>query len=172
MSPEPAMSPHRDTQQDGATSARRLPTNILLVGLVTHPDDLQEMSEVEKRDMKRITNLREIFDHVFTIAEYATRPDVNYHSASKVGRKGAENLAGLLKRKKQVIKWVMVEHIRMFNGYYQKLVMPNAGKVRHVALDRAVSSMLPLPSPMSPMSPLIPGTGGFHLRFNGSQCAC
>jgi hypothetical protein len=130
------------------------------------------MSDVEERDMKRIMDLRGTFDHVYTIAEYATRPDVNYHSASKVGRKGAENLAGLLKRKKHVINWVMVEHIRMFNGYYQKLVMPNAGKVRHVALDPAMSSMLPLTSPMSPMSPLIPGTGVFYLRFDGSQCAC
>ena len=130
------------------------------------------MSDVEERVMRRIIKLRENFDHVFTIAEYATHPDVNYHSASKVGRKGAEKLAGLLQRKKQVIHWVIVEHIRMFNGYYQKLVMPNQGKVRHVALDPVMSSMLPLTPLMSPMLDSIPGTGVVRLRLNGSQCAC
>ena len=111
----------------GATSSRRLRTSILLIGLVCHPAGLKNMSDVEERDQERINNLLQEFDQVFTVAQHSTHADCNFHIDAVVGRNGAKKVAQHLQTRGIVIQRVMIEHIRMFNGYYQKLVMPGTG---------------------------------------------
>ena len=112
------------TTSAGVTSTVTSDSNILVIGIITHPDGVELTTDTSKRDQSRVIALRHEFKTVFTMSYDDGSYDLRYHLTHKMDRNGAKALIAHLNLNYPSLKidFICLEYVRMAGTYYQNFV--------------------------------------------------